>query len=372
MNDKVATPQRLSGGEANQTSEVGTSFVARLQARLVGNAPVSRLLIILAAALLLAIPSLTTGNFWIRVLVQAGLGVMLALGLNVMVGFAGLLNLGYVGFYAIGAYTYALLASPFHNIHLPFLLLFPLAGALAGLVGALLAVPVLPLRGDYLAMVTLGFGEIIRLLINNLDPLTNGPMGIISIDHPNILGYVLHTPRDYYYVILILCAVEILLMKRLQTSRIGRAWTAIREDEQAALVMGLNTTRLKLLACAVGAVPAGLAGVLYAAVQTFVSPKSFALVESIGVLSMVIIGGSGNVLGVVLGALLVNILPEPLRRYTESYRMAIYGALLTMFALFRSQGIWPSVYAVPQGIPDMQVRMPVGGRERTHENDSTG
>jgi len=337
MSDYKEESSRPAAGEAMEAAKT-------LLSALLGQAWARRFLPVFALILLLAVPQLIAGNFWIRVLVQAGLGIVLALGLNVMVGYAGLLNLGYAGFYAMGAYTYALLASPQHEIHLPFLVLFPLAGILTALVGALLCLPALPLRGDYLAMVTLGFGEIIRLLINNLDPITNGPMGIISIDHPRILFWVLKTPRDYYYVLLIVCVVVIVLMRRLERSRIGRAWTAIREDEEAARAMGINTTRLKLLACAIGAAPAGLAGALYAGVQTFVSPRSFTLMESIAVLSMVIIGGSGSVPGVVIGALLLSILPEPLRQYAASYRMAIYGALLTLFALFRSQGIWPRGY----------------------------
>lgn len=327
---------------------VSTRKTAQSLYILAGKAGLRRLFLALSLILLLAIPQFLTSNYWIRVLVQAGFGVMLALGLNVIVGYTGLLNLGYVAFYAIGAYTYALFASPQHDIHLPFLVLFPLAGILAALVGALLAIPVLPLRGDYLAMVTLAFGEITRLLMNNLDPVTNGPMGIISIDHPRILFYTLRTPQDYYYIVLLLCAVDILLMGRLERSRIGRAWRAIREDEEAARTMGLDTTRLKLLACTIGAASAGLAGVLYAGIQVFISPKSFTLVESIAVLSMVIIGGRGHVPGVVIGALLLNIIHEPLRQYTESYRMLIYGALLTMFAILRPQGIWPRRYRVPR------------------------
>ena len=333
----------LSAGQPGRAGRITRSLSALTKGR------TRKLLMGIAVAFLLAVPQLISGNFWMRVLVQAGLGVMLALGLNVIIGYAGLLNLGYVGFYAIGAYTYALLASPFHDVHLPFVVLFPLAGILSALVGALLAIPVLPLRGDYLAMVTLGFGEITRLLINNLGPLTNGPMGIISIDHPTIFSYVLTTPRDYYYVLLFLCIVEVFLMSRLERSRIGRAWTAIREDESAASAMGIDTIRLKVMACTIGAFLAGLAGVLYAGVQTFVSPRSFTLIESIGILSMVIVGGTGSVAGVVLGALLLTILPEPLRKYTESYRMLIYGALLVLFALFRPQGIWPKGNRVPRG-----------------------
>lgn len=296
----------------------------------------------LLLVLSLVTPLIVHSNYWVRVFAQAGLGIMMALGLNIIAGYTGLLNLGYAGFYAVGAYTYALLASPQHNIHLPFLLLFPLAGLVAALVGGLLALPVLSLKGDFLALITLAFGEIIRILLNNLTPLTGGPIGIPDIDHVRILSYTIHTPSDYYYLVLVICIVEIFVMARLAKSKIGRSWTAIREDEDAARGMGLNSGRLKLLACIIGTAPAGLAGVLFAAMQKYVSPVSFSSAESIGVLCMVIVGGAANVPGVVLGALLLTILPEPLRQYTDRYRMLIYGVVLVLFVLFRPMGMWPA------------------------------
>jgi branched-chain amino acid transport system permease protein len=283
---------------------------------------------IAAAALAFLLPS-AVGAFWTRVLIVAGLGAMMALGLNVIVGWAGLLNLGYIAYFAIGAYTYAILASPHRGYHLPFLLLFPLAGVLTGVVG------------------TLGFGEIVRLVATNLQ-ITNAAQGIIDIDTPRIFSWSMSTPVHFYYVLLVLCAVEAFLFLRLERSRIGRAWAAIREDQDAARAMGVNTTGMKLLASAIGAVPAGLAGVLFAGLQTFVSPDSFKLVESISILSMVIVGGIGSVPGVILGALLLTVVPEPLRRYTEGYRMLIYSVLLLIFTLFRPQGIWPSTVRKPQ------------------------
>jgi branched-chain amino acid transport system permease protein len=301
---------------------------------------------IAAAALAFLLPS-AVGAFWTRVLIVAGLGAMMALGLNVIVGWAGLLNLGYIAYFAIGAYTYAILASPHRGYHLPFLLLFPLAGVLTGVVGTLLALPAVPLRGDYLALVTLGFGEIVRLVATNL-AITNAAAGIINIDTPRIFSWSMSKPVHFYYALLILCVVEAFLFLRLERSRIGRAWTAIREDQDAARAMGVNTTGMKLLASAIGAVPAGLAGVLFAGLQTFVSPDSFKLVESISILSMVIVGGIGSVPGVILGALLLTVVPEPLRRYTEGYRMLIYSVLLLIFTLFRPQGIWPSTVRKPQ------------------------
>lgn len=291
-------------------------------------------------ALLLTLPSLLT-NFWLRVLIQAGFSIMMALGLNVIMGYTGQFHLGYAAFYAVGAYTYGLLASRQFDVHLPFLLLFPLAGVLAAILGVLLAIPTLELRGDYLAMVTLAFGEIARLVLNNLTRLTGGPQGIIGIDHPTILSYVLRGPAAYYYLVLVLCAAEIWLMSRLERSRIGRAWTAIREDEEAAKGMGLDTGRLKLLACAIGAAPGGLAGVLFAAIQTYVSPISFQFSESLAVMSTVMIGGAGSIPGVTLASLALNVVAEPLRKYADVYRMLIYGALLVGFSLFRPQGLWP-------------------------------
>jgi len=316
---------------------------------LVGEAWARKLSLAILAVLLLAIPRLITSSYWIRVIDQAGLYIIMALGLNVIVGYAGLLNLGYAAFFAIGAYTWALLASPQHDIHLPFLLIFPFAGALVAFVAYLLAIPALPLKGDYLALVTLAFAEGIRIFVNN-SSFTNAAYGIIQIDHPNIAFFTVRTVTHYYYLILLLCAVEIFLMRRFERSRIGRAWMAIREDEAAARTMGLDTRRLKLLACAIGAAPAGLAGVLFAGMQTFISPESFKFVESMAILSMVIAGGAGNVSGVVLAALLLTILPEPLRgTYFERARILVYGVLLLFCALFRPQGIWPRRYGAHEG-----------------------
>lgn len=308
---------------------------------------VNRLAMLVLGAVLLAMPSMITGTYWIRVLAQAGLAVMLAVGFNVMSGQVGLVSLGYAAFYAVGAYTYALFASPHLGIHLPFWLLFPLAGVLAGLVAALLSVPTLALRGDYMAMVTLAFGEIMRLLLNTLK-VTGGPQGIIRIDHPDLYFTVIDTPQDYYYLLLVLCALQIFLFSRLERSRIGRAWLAIREDEGAARAMGVDSYRLKVLACAIAGVPAGLAGVLFAGLQTFVSPVSFALVESVGILAMVVAGGQGHIPGVTLGAVALTLVAEPLRRYAGEYRMLVYGVILAAFALFRPQGIWPKRHRAVQ------------------------
>jgi len=222
------------------------------------------LLIVVAAALLLSMP--LGGTWWTRILINAGLMCMCVLGLNVIIGYTGMFNLGYIAMFGIGAYTYAILASPHLNIHLPFLLIFPLAGLFAGIAGALLTIPVARLRGDYLALVTLAFGEVFRLVANNL-PLTNGALGIINIDTPKILSWTINSPQKHYYLVLFLVVIEAFLMSRLRRSRIGRALAAIREDEDAARAMGINSFQLKVLANFVGAIPAGLAGVLFAANQ---------------------------------------------------------------------------------------------------------
>ncbi len=267
-------------------------------------------------------------RYMFRVLDQAGIYVLLALGLNIVVGYAGLLDLGYVAFYAVGAYTYALLASPQLGLHVPFWLVLLLAPLVTALFGVLLGAPTLRLRGDYLAIVTLGFGEVIRLLLNNLDPLTNGPRGVIDIDpatldagmlppksvdtarlvlYPRFLGVLHHlpvtlaSPVQYYYLLLVLCAGAIFFSHRLQRSRTGRAWAAIREDEDAAESMGIHKATVKLLAFAMGASTAGFSGVIFSGLQGFVSPESFILVESVTILAMVVLGGMGSIPGVVIG-----------------------------------------------------------------------
>ena len=258
------------------------------------------------------------GTAWFRITNLAILFVFLSLGLNIVVGFAGLLDLGYIAFYAVGAYVYALLASPHFNIHLPFWVILPIGAGIACLFGVLLGAPTLKLRGDYLAIVTLGFGEIIRIFLNNLNApinFTNGPQGINLIDPFRIggfsfastesfLGITFTGPQKYYYMLLLLTIAVIVVNLRLQNSRLGRAWEAIREDEVAAKAMGINTRNVKLLAFAMGASFGGIAGAVFSATQQFISPESFGLFESIIVLAMVVLGGMGNIPGVILGAIL--------------------------------------------------------------------
>ena len=328
--------------------------------------------IVIAIALVLLPFALSQiGTAWVRITNLAILFVFLALGLNIVVGFAGLLDLGYIAFYAVGAYVYALLASPHFGLHLPFWLILPIGAAVACLFGVLLGAPTLKLRGDYLAIVTLGFGEIIRIFMNNLyQPIniTNGPQGLATIDpfrfgsfslatSDTFLGLTWSGPIKYYYLLLLLMLAAIVVNMRLQNSRIGRAWEAIREDEVAARAMGINTRNMKLLAFAMGASFGGVAGGMFAAIQGFISPESFVLVESVMVLSMVVLGGMGNIYGVVLGAVLLSFVPEILR-YTvepmqkavfgkmllepEVIRMLLFGLALVLMMLYRPAGILPS------------------------------
>ena len=262
---------------------------------------VGYVLLFVALAFLPFLLSLTVGRMWVRILDFALIYAMLALGLNIVVGFAGLLDLGYIAFYAVGAYTWALLASPQFGLHLPFWIVLPIGAAVAALFGLLLGAPTLRLRGDYLAIVTLGFGEIIRIFLNNLDHpvnVTNGPIGINKIDPISIggadftrahevFGITFSGVHIYYYVLLALLFLTVVVCVRLERSRIGRAWVAIREDELAAQAMGINTRNIKLLAFALGASFGGVAGGLFASLQGFVSPESFGLLESIMVLCMV-------------------------------------------------------------------------------------
>ena len=325
------------------------------------------------ALLLLAAPFLieaVLGRAWVRIADVALLFIMLALGLNIVVGFAGLLDLGYIAFFAVGAYSYALLASPQLAVHWPFLVLLPLCAAVAAVFGILLGGPTLRLRGDYLAIVTLGFGEIIRVFLNNLNRpinITNGPQGITLIDPLQLGGFSLaqthsvagltFSPAHNYYFVFLACAViAIVISLRLENSRIGRAWVAIRDDELAASAMGINTRNMKLLAFAMGATFGGVAGGLFASFQGFISPESFHLIDSIMVLCMVVLGGMGNVAGVVLGAVLLTALPEALRYIgplqqrwfgevlidPSDLRMLLFGLALVLMMLFRPSGIWPA------------------------------
>lgn len=332
--------------------------------------------------------SFNMGSGPIRIIDTALLYVMLALGLNIVVGYAGLLDLGYVAFYAVGAYLFALLASPHlldtfeglritlpNGMHTPVWVVIPLAAAVAGLAGVLLGAPTLKLRGDYLAIVTLGFGEIIRVFMLNLDAplnLTNGPRGIGPIDAPHfgipgtdigfdmgkthtVFGLDIPGVANFYYLFLVLVVISVVLCWRLENSRIGRAWMAIREDEIAAKAMGINTRNMKLLAFGMGATFGGVSGVMFASFQGFVSPESFILQESVIIVAMVVIGGIGHLPGVIVGALLLAALPEvlryvasPLQEWTGGrldaaiLRQLLIALAMISIMLARPRGLWPS------------------------------
>jgi branched-chain amino acid transport system permease protein len=279
----------------------------------------------------------------LRVLDLVLLYAILGMGLNIVVGYAGLLDLGYIAFYAIGAYTYALLASPQFDLHLPFPLILVIGAGLAALAGVLLGIPVLRLRGDYLAIVTLGFGEIIRVLLNNLDGLTNGPQGIARIDEARIFGWHVSTPVDYLYLLAGLAVLIFLFVWRLQESAFGTALAAVREDQDAARGCGIDTTGVKLIAFATSAAIGGGGGVIFASMQRFVSPESFTFWESLSIVLVVVVGGLGNPFGVMLGAGLLVIIPELLRAYAD-YRQLLFGVALVLIILARPMGLIGRAY----------------------------
>ena len=339
---------------------------------------------LLAGVALLILPHIAGqfGNAWVRIIDIALLYVLLALGLNIVVGFAGLLDLGYVAFYAVGAYMFGLLASPHltdtfpqiaamfpNGLHTPWWVIIPLGAVLAGAAGVLLGAPTLKLRGDYLAIVTLGFGEIVRVFMNNLDAplnITNGPKGIAQIDDISIFGihfgttqhlFGLEFPKvtNYYYLFLILVIIGVVVCSRLEHSRIGRAWMAIREDEIAAKAMGINTRNLKLLAFGMGATFGGVSGAMFASFQGFISPESFSLQESVMIVAMVVLGGIGHLPGVIIGALLLSALPEvlryvagPLQQWSDGrldasiLRQLLIALAMIGIMLSRPRGLWPS------------------------------
>jgi len=283
---------------------------------------------------ILALPHVVP-DYYLDVAILVGIYVILALGLNVVVGFTGLLNLGFVAFYAIGAYAYALLNT---RCGLDFWAALPFAVGLSAAAGLLLSIPALRLRGDYLAIVTLGFGEITRLILNNWDSFTMGPNGISGIAAPRIFSLSIGGLSHFYYLVLLFAFATFFVTRRVHASKIGRAWVAIREDEIASSIMGINTTRYKLYALAFGAFWAGLAGAIFAAKMRFVSPESFTFMESVLILCMVILGGLGSLWGVILGVCILVLLPEMLREI-QIYRMLALGAGLVLLMIFRPQGL---------------------------------
>jgi branched-chain amino acid transport system permease protein len=292
-------------------------------------------------ALALLAPAASPSEYWTGVLARICLYATLALGLNIVVGFAGLLDLGYVAFFGIGSYLYAFLASPQFGIHLPFLVALPIVVAATAVSGILIGAPTLRLRGDYLAIVTLGFGEITYILLINGDRpvnITNGVNGILDIDPPALGGLVVRGNTQHYYLFLAFLLLVLVASARLRQSRIGWAWQAIREDQLAARAMGINTTVAKLQAFALGASFAGIGGSLLASWQRSVFPENFLFTESINVLAMVILGGMGSLAGVVLGATILVALPEIFREL-QTYRMLVFGLLLMVLMVVRPQGL---------------------------------
>ncbi len=281
-------------------------------------------------------------SYQINIMTTALMYVMLGLGLNIVVGLAGLLDLGYVAFYAVGAYTYALIN---HHFGLGFWTILPVGALLAAFFGILLGFPVLRLRGDYLAIVTLGFGEIIRLILENWNEFSFGPSGIAHISRPGFMGINLNLNESIiylYYLMIFFCLITIFVINRLQNSRIGRAWIALREDEVACQAMGIDKTKTKLTAFALGATWAGMVGVIFAAKTTFVNPASFTFLESAMILSIVVLGGMGSIVGVFIAAMILILTPEYLRAFSN-YRMLLFGAVMVLMMVFRPQGIVPNV-----------------------------
>lgn len=301
------------------------------------------ILIVMNLILLLVLP-LILGQFLTNVVDQVLTFALMALGLNIVVGFAGLLDLGYVAFFAIGAYVTGLMTSTSDlGMGLSFWVALPVAVLASTIAGIILGIPVLRLRGDYLAIVTLGFGEIIRVLVVSdlLKPVIGGAQGIINIARPAIGEFTVITPQHFYYLLLAGCLLAVFIASRLRDGRAGRQWMAIREDEDVAEAMGINLVRSKLLAFAIGASLAGLAGAIFAARIGSVFPNSFNLLISINVLAIIIVGGVGSIPGVIVGALVLVGLPELLREF-EEYRLLMYGVLLIVMMLVRPEGLWPS------------------------------
>ncbi len=303
-----------------------------------------------AMAFALAFPWIFS-TYQTNIMITALMFVVLGLGLNIVVGLAGLLDLGYVAFYAVGAYSYALL-----NLHfdLGFWTVLPIGAILAAFFGILLGFPVLRLRGDYLAIVTLAFGEIIRLILENWNEFSQGPSGISNIDRPGFFGVDMTLEQSItylFYLMILMIFITIFFVNRMQNSRMGRAWVALREDEIACQAMGIDKTKTKLTAFALGATWAGMVGVIFAAKTTFVNPASFTFLESAIILAIVVIGGMGSILGVIVGAFILILLPEYLRALSD-YRMLAFGAIMVMIMVYRPQGIITNVRRYTEYKPD--------------------
>lgn len=322
------------GKKKTQTGEIGKIAISR---RLLTEPKIYLPALVMLSIFALVFPFIFS-MYQINIMITGLIYVMLGLGLNIVVGLAGLLDLGYVAFYAVGAYSYALLN---YHFGISFWTALPIGAGLGAFFGILLGFPVLRLRGDYLAIVTLGFGEIIRLILENWNEFSFGPSGIANIPRPSFFGVQLSLQNAtiyIYYLMILLVIFTIFVVQRLQNSRIGRAWIALREDEVACEAMGIDKRKTKLTAFALGATWAGMAGVIFAAKTTFINPASFTIWESIIILCIVVLGGMGSIVGVVIGAFILILLPEYLRVFSE-YRMLVFGAILVVMMVFRPGGI---------------------------------
>ncbi|WP_313551996.1 high-affinity branched-chain amino acid ABC transporter permease LivM [Pseudomonas sp.] len=349
VRDRIPMPRRTSGTHTSPLTKLGAQLTE----------PSVQRWVILGLILVALVWPFFGSRGAVDIATLILIYVMLGLGLNIVVGLAGLLDLGYVGFYAVGAYSYALLS---HYYGLGFWICLPIAGLMAALFGFLLGFPVLRLRGDYLAIVTLGFGEIIRILLRNLTSITGGPNGISGIDKPTLFNLTferrapegMQTFHEFfgiaynssykviflYLVALLLVLLTLFVINRLLRMPIGRAWEALREDEIACRALGLNPTLIKLSAFTLGACFAGFAGSFFAARQGLVSPESFTFIESAIILAIVVLGGMGSQLGVILAAIVMILLPELMREFSE-YRMLMFGAMMVLMMIWRPQGLLP-------------------------------
>ncbi len=297
----------------------------------------NRILLTTGALCLAAMP-FVLNTYWVDVLNSVGIYAILALSLNLIVGHSGLFNLGHAAFYAIGAYTAAIINTKFQ---VPVLWLLPVSGFTAGVFALAVARPIIHLRGDYLCIVTIGVGEIIRIaLINDVFGITGGANGIFGISRPSVFGHTIRSPEQFFYLIWVFAGITILLFRLLENSRFGRALNYLREDETAAEGSGINTAHYKLSCFMVGAVWAGMVGCIYASKMTIISPESFTFWESVLMFAIVILGGSGSIPGMILGAFLIVGLPEVFREFSSA-RMLFFGAAMVAMMIFRTQGLLP-------------------------------
>jgi ABC-type branched-subunit amino acid transport system permease subunit len=334
--------RKMSGAITSQ------SFYKKLR-----RAPYTIYIVYLLVAILLYFLPQHWGSYWNYIIGTVGIYVILGLGLNMIVGYAGQLVLGYVAFFAIGAYSIGLLTAPTpHHLMWNFWGVLLIGILLAAFTGLLLGLPILRLRGDYLAIVTLGFGEIIRILMQSdlMSPYTGGPRGIPNIGGPTLFGKPFNTDVDFMYLIFLAVALVIFITNRLENSRTGRAWVAIREDEVAARATGINTFQSKLLSLAIGAAFAGLGGVLFASRNQFTGPEDHTLMVSINVLALLIVGGMDSIPGIILGSAALKGLPEMLREL-DVYRLMFFGALLVVMMILRPEGLWPAKRPKLEGQP---------------------